>query len=104
MTELEPCPWCNGHSRLAANHAMPGNVVVIHEGEPHCPVRSGYFAVDQWNSRPSSDARKALTLAANRLDIHAVNAIANGDKRALEYAEWVDEARAAIRALGEDHG
>jgi len=41
----------------------------------------------------------ALDLAANRLSLHAVNAIASGDKRAGEYSSWADEPRSLLRTL-----
>ncbi|HYD38081.1 MAG TPA: helix-turn-helix transcriptional regulator [Allosphingosinicella sp.] len=51
--ELLACPFCDETPHTERNSAMPGGLVVVHDGPPHCPIRDGYFSVEQWNTRPT---------------------------------------------------
>jgi hypothetical protein len=60
------CPFCDGPSHLEQDAAGEG-VVVLHDGEPSCPIRGQYFPVRQWNGRAFrkiKDARVAKKLRA----------------------------------------
>jgi hypothetical protein len=45
---------------------------------------------------------RALDLAGNRLSLHAVNAIASGDRRAGEYSAWADDVRNLLKKIPRD--
>lgn len=61
------------------------------------------FARHRLNTRPTQghDALvDALTLAANRLDMCVVDAIADGEhKRSCTYKDWAEEARKALSTI-----
>lgn len=99
-TELLPCPFCEGPSHTEANRALPGGVVVVHDGLPHCPVRRGYCALSQWNTRPSqppvTDVERRKSVAAIVKQAILVNAWS--DENCLK---WADKIIAAMQSNGE---
>ena len=64
--ELLACPFCAGTSHLENNGAVPGGRILVHDGEPHCPLEGRYIQVEKWNTRSLTQENERLREAAEK--------------------------------------